>query len=153
MPQSTIIFRMPQDFAALQGPIADFPSECDRINYNDLDNLGSQLRDLVGELIQIDFDEPDPADPVLAFVEALKGSDVPYLAGHPSHEEPSRRERYLGRFLVRTADFVIDRRMPWEQGEPDISEPITFRKAGFTEQQLRVIDNTFFTVSAPTPRV
>lgn len=152
MTKATIIFRVPQEFVALLRPIADFPGECDRINYEDLDNLDQQLRDLSGETIQIDFDEPDPADPVNAFVEALKNGTEPYLAAHSSHIEPSRGERYLGRIRVRTADFIIDKPFPWVEGEPDVADPITFRKAGFTESQVQSIDATFFPVSAPTPR-
>jgi hypothetical protein len=151
MTKATIIFQVPQDFAALQGPITDFPDGCDRINYEDLDNLDQQLRDLIGETIQIDFDERDPADPINAFVEALKNGREPYLAVHPSHTEPSRGERYLGRIRVRTADFIIDKPFPWVEGEPDIADPSTFRKAGFTESQIRSIDTAFFASSAPTP--
>jgi hypothetical protein len=153
MPKATIIFKVPQDFAQLQGPIADFPGECDHINYKDLDNLDSQLFNLIGETIQIDFDEPhDPSEPIDRIVKALKGTDAPYLASHESYTEPSRRDRYRARVLARTSEFDVEKQYAWEDGEPDLTKASTFRKAGFDERQIVAIDQTFFPTAAPTPR-
>jgi hypothetical protein len=151
MPKATIIFRVPQDFEPLQGAIADFPGDCGRIDYDDLDNLDSQLRDLIGETIQIDFDEPhDPSEPVDAIVRALSERAEPYLAVHESYTEPSRGVRFQARILVRTPEFGGERQYPWAEGEPDVAVPATFRAAGFSEDEIRLIEATFF--PAPTPK-
>lgn len=153
MPRSTIMFRVPQDFTALQGPISDFPGECDRINYDDLDNLDRQLRDLIGEIIQIDFDEPhDPSEPVELLIEALKNTGAVYLASHEAYTEPSRGTRFDGRIYVSVDDVKGDKRFPWALGEPELAEPLSFRKAGFSEREILKIDQTFFTEHARAPK-
>ena len=152
MPRSTIIFRVPQDFAAVQAAVADFPGECDRIDYDQLDNLEEQLRELVGEMIQIDFDEPhDPSEPIDRFVAALKPTEQPYLASHESYTEPSRNARFQARIFVSTPEVSAEKIYPWHYGEPDIADRATFRHAGFSEQEIRTIDDTFFT-GDPVPR-
>jgi hypothetical protein len=152
MPTASITFRVPQDFAALQSAIADHPGECDRIDYDDLDNLDRQLRDLIGETIEIDFDEPhDPSEPVAAFVRALSAGQEPYLAVHQSYAEPSRGVRFQARILVRTPEFQAERQYPWVEGEPEISGRAAFRTAGFSEDEIRSIDAAFFPASSPKP--
>jgi hypothetical protein len=152
MPKATIIFQVPQDFAALQGAIADFPGECDRIDYDNLDNLDEQLQGLIGETIQIDFDEPhDPSEPIDLIVKALKTTEGSYLASHESYTDPARGDRYQARILTRVAGSRMDKHFPWAEGEPEISDRNTFLKAGFTEEQTRAIDAAFFPASTPKP--
>lgn len=153
MPRSTIIFRMPQDFAVLQGSIADFPGECDRIDYEQLETLNEQLRGLIGEMIQIDFDEPhDPSEPIDRLVTALKGTGEPYLASHESYTEPARNTRFEARIFVSAPEVSAEKIYSWSHGEPDIADTWTFRKAGFDEHEISQINATFFaTPPAPLP--
>lgn len=155
MPRSTIIFRVPQNFEPLIGPVSDFPGMVhDRIDYNDLDNLDSQLRSLIGEVIEFEFDEPhDPSAPIDRFIEALKASRSPYLACHDSYTEPARGTRFEARILVSTSEFTIEKPYRWVEGEPDIADSWTFRRAGgFDEYQIMLIEETFFPERRPAPQ-
>lgn len=153
MPRSTIIFRVPQDFTAVQAALSDFPGECDRLDYEQLGRLDEQLRELIGEMIQIDFDEPhDPSDPIDRLVAALTPTDQPYLASHESYTEPSRNTRFQARIFVSTPGVSAEKNYPWHHGEPDITDRATFHQAGFSEQEIRTIDDIFFP-DGPAPSV
>lgn len=151
MPRSFIQFRVPQDFARLQGPIVNFPGECDDIDYENLEDLDARLHSLIGTMLEIEFDEPDPSEPIDLLIRALKETGAPYLAMYESYTEPSRGDRFQARILVRTDDFEGDRQYPWAEGEPSVSDPACWRTAGFTEDQVRSIEATFFQPAQPRP--
>lgn len=145
MPKADISFTVPKDFKALLDALDEFPGASGEIDFDALDRLDEQLQGLVGEMVQVDFDEQfDPAEPIDRIIEALKPTEAVWLASHESHTDPARGDRYQARILARVAGSVVEKQFPWPEGEPDVSDRSHFVKAGFSEEQIRWIDEVFF---------